>query len=163
VCTVPSTAVTNRVSESAFTEFARRAEPRLKIALCAAFGPEVGMDSTSYALAYGWEHWERIRSLPNPVGYLWGVGRNHARRLHKRRRSQLHLFESVSVEDTPWVEPGLPAALAGLTEQQRTAVVLVKGMAWTLAEVADLMQVAVPTVQTHLERGMKRLRRDLGA
>ena len=41
-------------STDSFTEFVREAEPRLRHALCAAFGGEVGRESAAEALAYGW-------------------------------------------------------------------------------------------------------------
>jgi DNA-directed RNA polymerase specialized sigma24 family protein len=63
-----------------FTDFMEDAEPRLRHALCAAFGGDQGRDAAAEALAYGWEHWARVREMENPAGYLWGVGRNHARR-----------------------------------------------------------------------------------
>jgi RNA polymerase sigma factor (sigma-70 family) len=62
----------------------------------------------------------------------------------------------------PEIEPALPAALALLSEQQRTVVVLIHCFEWTLTEVADLLGVAKSTVQVHDERGMKRLRQTLG-
>jgi DNA-directed RNA polymerase specialized sigma24 family protein len=37
-------------------------------------------------------------------------------------------------------------------------VVLVHGFGWTLREVAELRGVKVTSVQTHLERGLRRLR-----
>lgn len=33
---------------------------------------------------------------------------------------------------------------------------------WTLAEVAELLGIGIPTVQKHTERGMEHLRRELG-
>ena len=56
------------------------------------------------------------------------------------------------------VEPGFPRALADLSEQQRVAVVLVHGYGWTLREVAELIDVSVSTVQTHVERALAKLR-----
>lgn len=149
-----------RIAVDSFTEFFRETEPGLKFALCAAFGREVGVEAAAHALAYGWEHWERVGGLPNPAGYLWGVGRNRARRIRGRQRL---LFASVPTEDIPWVEPGLPSALARLSERQRVAVILVHGVDWTYAEVADLLGISVPTVQKHTERALARLRRKLGA
>ncbi len=58
----------------------------------------------------------------------------------------------------PWVEPGLPRALARLSKQQRTAVVLVHAFGWTFREVAELTGVKPTTVQNHLERGLAKLR-----
>ncbi len=141
-----------------FTKFVRDTEPRLKVALCAAFGRETGVEATADALVYGWEHWDRIRPMDNPSGYLWGVGRNRARRLHSR---PTRLFDSVSVEKLPWVEPGLANALEALSEKQRVSVLLVHGFDWTLAEVAELLGVSLSTVQKHTERAMTRLRRSL--
>ena len=62
----------------------------------------------------------------------------------------------------PWVEPGLPAALACLSERQRTAVMLVYGLEWSFAEVAELLDVSKGTVQTQAGRGMAKLRKELG-
>ncbi len=56
------------------------------------------------------------------------------------------------------MEPALGPALAGLTEPQRTAVVLVHGFGWKLREVAELTGTKIPTVQRHLERGLRNLR-----
>lgn len=118
------------------------------------------MEATSYALAYGWEHWDRVRALPNPAGYLWGVGRNHARRL-KGRRVPI-VWDVVDSDGLPWFEPGLPAALSRLSERQRVSVLLIHGLGWTHAEVAELLGITVPTVQKHAERALARLRRDMG-
>jgi hypothetical protein len=48
-----------------FTEFARATEQRLRVALCAALGPERGREAAADALAYGWEHWDRISEMDN--------------------------------------------------------------------------------------------------
>jgi RNA polymerase sigma factor (sigma-70 family) len=53
------------------------------------------------------------------------------------------------------------AALRDLPERQRVAVMLVHGFGWKLAEVAEITGIRVPTVQTHAERGLARLRRAL--
>ena len=62
----------------------------------------------------------------------------------------------------PWVEPGLPDALARLPERQRVVVYLVFGHEWSMSEVAALLGVEKATVQKHVERGMAKLRRRLG-
>jgi DNA-directed RNA polymerase specialized sigma24 family protein len=53
-------------------------------------------------------------------------------------------------------------ALAALSEAQRIAVVLVHGFGWTMREVAELNGTQVTSVQTHLERGLHKLRMTLG-
>jgi DNA-directed RNA polymerase specialized sigma24 family protein len=150
--------VTDSKTAQTFTDFYCEAEPRLRRALVAAFGIDVGAESAAEALAFGWEHWERVSQLPNPAGYLFGVGRNKARR-HRSRRIA---FPVPPVGHEFEVEPGIPEALSRLSEKQRVTVLLVYGDEWTWAEVADLLGVSVSTVQKHLERGMSKLRRSIG-
>lgn len=57
--------------EQAFTAFFREAEPRLRRALTAAVGAEAEPDAAAEALSYGWQHWDRIAAMDNPVGYLY--------------------------------------------------------------------------------------------
>ena len=148
----------DRKTAASFTEFVRDVEPRLRHALVAAFGVDAGSEATAEALAYGWEHWDRVRDRPNPAGYLFGVGRNTARRQASRRA----VFPVPPVGHDHAVEPGLPAALAKLSEKQRIAVLLIHGDEWTWAEVAELLGVSVSTVQKHLDRGMSKLRAAIG-
>ena len=141
-----------------FTEFMAEVEPRLKRALCVRFGIERGVEATADALTYGWEHWDRVRDMGNPAGYLYQVGRSRTR----RGRTPRPTFPAVPADASPWVEPGLPAALARLSESQRQAVWLVHGFEWTLDETASLLDVSISTVRKHLERGEKKLRKALG-
>jgi len=100
--------VTDSKTAPIFADFVRESEPRLRRALVAAFGVDIGAEATAEALAFGWEHWERVSRMPNPAGYLFGVGRNKARR-HRTRRVA---FPVPPVGHEFAVEPGLPAALA---------------------------------------------------
>ena len=96
--------------------------------------------------------------MGNPAGYLYRVGRTKSRR-HTTGRVQM---PDVVVASPPWVEPGLPAALASLSEVQRASVMLVHTFEFSLAETAEILGVAKSTVQKHLERGLRHLRDDLG-
>lgn len=53
-------------------------------------------------------------------------------------------------------------AIADLSVRQRTAVVLVHGYEYSLAEAADVMGCRVRTLRNHLDRGLIKLRRTLG-
>lgn len=137
-----------------FTEFVREVETRLQTALVARYGPDLGPESAAEALAYAWEHWDRVREMENPAGYLYRVATSRVRRL-RRRPPRL---PEVEHQHWPWVEPGLPAALEDLTNRQRTVVLLVHSFGYTHAETADVLGVATGTVRKHLERGMAKLR-----
>ena len=141
-----------------FTDFVERFEAKLRQALTAAFGPELGREATADALAYGWEHWDRVDTTDNPAGYLYRVGYNRALR-SKPKRVRL---PRVEVGRQPWIEPGLPNAFESLPEQQRIVVMLLHGYEWSMSEVAEQLGISKSTVQTHAERGLATLRRSLG-
>jgi DNA-directed RNA polymerase specialized sigma24 family protein len=142
-----------------FTEFARSYERQLRQSLTAAWGDEVGRDASAEALEYGWVHWNRVRLMDNPVGYLYKVGRGRGRRMLRRKRPA---FEPVDPGRLPAIEPGLPEALASLSERQRTVVILIHCDDWSQSEVAELLGLSRSAVRNHLERGMASLRRNLG-
>ena len=48
---------------------------------------ESGREAAADALSYGWEHWEWVRAMTNPAGYLFVVGRDGGRRGMRRRRA----------------------------------------------------------------------------
>jgi DNA-directed RNA polymerase specialized sigma24 family protein len=151
----PDTGTTG-IRRPEFEQFVRDTEPRLSRALAAAYGFEEGRDATAEALAYAFEHWDRLQQMTNLPGYLYRVGQSRT-----RRRRQPVLFAIPDAGDRPF-EPGLPAALAALTQRQRLAVVLVHGYGYTLREVAELTGIRPTTVQNHLTRGLARLRLTLG-
>jgi DNA-directed RNA polymerase specialized sigma24 family protein len=139
-----------------FEAFVGRVESKLRIALVAVFGQELGREAAAESLAYGWEHWDRVSKMDNAVGYLYRVGRTSQRRRKEPK------WLPAPVDTTPHVEPGLPAALEKLSERQRLAVVLVHAYGWDRADVAGLAQVSVSAVDTHLARGLSKLRTSLG-
>lgn len=148
----------DEVRITGFAPFVSASERALRQSLTAALGGELGRDATAEALAYGWEHWDRVGDMENPAGYLYRVGLNWGRKSAKRKAV---VFPATVVEEADWVEPGLPDALARLSEKQRVVVYLVHGLDWSLSEVAELLEVSKGTVQKHMERGMSRLRRHL--
>jgi DNA-directed RNA polymerase specialized sigma24 family protein len=141
--------------QSAFEAFLDQHEPRLRRALVAAYGVERGREALAEALAYAWEHWDRVGAMEHPVPYLYRVGQTRT-----RRRKTRAVFVVPEHAD-PWIEPRLADGLASLTERQRLAVVLVFGFGWHLREVAEICGLKVTTVQNHLERGLARLRAHL--
>lgn len=46
---------------TAYDEFLVAHGERLRLALVAAYGPDAGADAAADAVAYGWEHWDRLR------------------------------------------------------------------------------------------------------
>jgi len=141
---------------AAFGEYVAEAEPRLRRALIATYGPERGREATAEALAWAWEHRAELEAVNNPTAFLYRVGQSRS-----RLRRVRPVFDRPATEE-PWVEPKLAAALAALPGRQRIAVFLVHGAGWTQAEAAELLEVRVSTVQKHVERAMAKLRLQIG-
>ena len=142
-------------TDDGFEGFVAEVEPRLRRALVAAYGSQRGREATAEALGWAWEHWATARALATPVPYLFKVGRSRT-----RTRKTPAVFD-IPAHHEPRVEPKLAKALGSLTEHQRVAVVLVHGYGWTMREVAELDDIAVTTVQNHLDRALGKLRRHL--
>ena len=139
-------------SEREFESFLSHIEPGLRRAHFAALGLERRREATAEALAWAWEHWHRVEWMKNPAGYLFRVGQSRT-----RQRKQPAVFVRQEWRE-PWIEPELGRALSKLSEQQRLAVVLIHAFGWTLRDVADHTGTRIPTVQTHVDRGLARLR-----
>ncbi|MEM7271857.1 MAG: sigma-70 family RNA polymerase sigma factor [Actinomycetota bacterium] len=140
-----------------YDDFVLEAGARLRTALVSAYGLEVGIEATSEALAYGWEAWDRLQSMDNPVGYLYRVGQTAA----GRYRRPAPLLDRPLPQEIPDFEPALVPALTQLSEQQLVCVLLIHGHGWTRVEVAEVLDVSADTVRTHLERGTAKLQRIL--
>lgn len=148
--------VDKETSSGDFDRFVTEVRPRLVRALAALVGAGEAADAVAEALAYAFEHWERLREMENPAGYLYRVGRSRVRR---RRTPFLPAPGAVGVPD---VEPSLIPALLALPETQRTAVWLVYACQWHYAEVAEAMDTTPSMVGNHVTRGLKSLRRQMG-
>lgn len=142
-----------------FTEFAERYEPALRHSLVAHFGYESGREAAQDALVFAWEHWERVHASGNPGGYLFRIAK---RRVWRQRAARTDIPIDRPDDDPPWIEPGLEAALRHLSRRQRAVVFLVEGLGLTYQETADRLNLSRSSVQTHLERGLARLRSELG-
>jgi DNA-directed RNA polymerase specialized sigma24 family protein len=140
-----------------FREFVEHAEPRLRRAFVAAFGPERGLEATAESLAYAWERWSELRSFENPTGYLYKVGRSRT-----RTRKARYLFAPPENPDH-WTEPNLGRALSSLSEPERVAVVAVYCTDMTRQEAALMVGISESALQKRAERGLVKLRRTMGA
>ena len=138
-----------------FDRWLEEATPRLRRAFAGVRGPEDAADAVAEALAYAWQHWDRVATMENSVGYAFRVGQS---RTKARKRPTLPRPEAVGLPD---FEPRLVPALLELSGPQRTAVWLVHACQWRHAEVAEAMGISPSTVATHVSRGLTSLRQHL--
>ena len=134
---------------------------RLRRVLTAHYGLELGPDIVADVLAWAWEHWDEVRVMANPVGYLYRVGQSSARR-HRRWSRRVVMPVERANDGQPEFEPRLDVALARLNPHQRVAVLLVHGFGWSYQDVADAMDLPLTSVRNHVHRGVQALRRTLG-
>jgi RNA polymerase sigma-70 factor (ECF subfamily) len=147
-----------------FERFVASHELRLRVALVAAYGPCDGRAATVDALSWAWEHWDRLRGMDNPVGYLYRVGQSASRR---------YAVRAIPIDGRPveapdpagdelaGVSPELAAAVGALPTQQRVVLMLVHAFGWTQRDVAQLLEINPSTVREHLDRALTRLSHDL--
>ena len=147
------------MSVNDFDVFIAEVRPRLARAFVSAYGPERADEALSEARAVAGEQFDEIAVMANPAGWLYRVGQTRSRPRQRVQSTRFPIPESIGLPD---IEPALPHALGQLTEQQRVCVALVHGFGWTHQEVADLLDVARTTVQNHVERGLKRIRSEMG-
>ncbi len=144
-----------------FDEFVTEVEPRLRRSLVAAYGADAGREAAADALAWAWQHWDRVRDMQNPAGYLWRVAQTAVRSDARRRHRELTVveveLEPVDGHREPRVEPALDGALAELSPQQRAAVLLVHGYGYSLSEAAEALSCSISTLRNHLQRALRRL------
>jgi RNA polymerase sigma-70 factor (ECF subfamily) len=147
-----------------FRTLCTEVEPRLRRSLVAAYGPDLGSDAAADALAWAWEHFDRVEVMTNPAGYLWRVGQTSVRRANRRHSEgwAMPAGERGDRAGDHAYEPALAAALTALSDRQRTAVLLVHGYGYTLAEAAEVLGCRIRTLRNHLDRGLAKVRAALG-
>lgn len=142
-----------------FERFLEQVEPRLRRALVATYGPVDGREATGDALSWAWQHWDQMAEIRHPVAYLYRVGQSAVRRFGPRPLPVDALARFA--DEFPELTPELWPALARLSAQQRTIVLLVHGYGWPQAEVAVLLEINPSTVREHMNRALERLRQEL--
>ena len=148
--------------ETSYTAFVREVQERVQHSLVAGFGVEIGREAAEDALVYAWEHWDRISDMVNPAGYVFRVGHRLAQKMVRRENRAVAFPDPPVVSNPVEIEPGLTDALACLSARQRMVVVLVDGFGVSQRETAALLGIRRTSVQKHLERGMARLRAEMG-
>ena len=119
-------------------------------------------DVAAEALARAYSHWRRVGTLPHRDGWVLRVATNLAIDDVRRRRPEPEASEGMDPEEAAIMRVALASALARLSRRQRTVVTLHYLSGLTEAEVADSLGLSLPTVKTHVRRGMATLRRSLG-
>jgi DNA-directed RNA polymerase specialized sigma24 family protein len=142
-----------------FESFVATTGERVRRALVAYYGIEVGSEAAAEAMAVAWQRWDEIAVMDNPGGYLFRVGQSSARP-HVRWRQRSAAFPSAdpsSVSDDA-VVVDLLRSMQRLPVAQRACVLLVKSYGFSYREVAEVLGITEAAVTNHVHRGLRRLR-----
>ena len=144
-----------------FEDFFRAEHVRLLRALFLVTGDgSEAVDLMQEAFVKVWERWDRVRSVEDPVGYLYRTAmnafRSRARRAAVAARRAFAVgrpdpFEALEAKDEA------ARALATLTRRQRLALVLTEYLGYPVEDAAAVMGVKAGTVRVLTHQGRKAL------
>jgi RNA polymerase sigma-70 factor (ECF subfamily) len=122
---------------------------------------EVAEDITAEAFARAFEHWDRVRTMAAPRGWLYKVALNLLRRRGRRlalERDLLRRRATPALESPPpALDPEVWEAVRSLPERQRTAVALRYVLDLPEAEVAQIMGTTRGSASATLTTARRRL------
>jgi RNA polymerase sigma-70 factor, ECF subfamily len=120
---------------------------------------DLGSEAAAEAMARAYQNWDEVGAYGNPQGWVYRVGLNWAR--SRRRKLMREVFRSDSADHParpgPEIEPELDAALASLSVDQRSVVVLRYLLDWSESQTAEALDIAPGTVKSRLSRALDRL------
>lgn len=119
-----------------FDAILSRVEPKLRSALVATYGTVDGREALGDALSWAWEHFETVRRMDHPIGYLYRVGQTATRRTRIRPIPAPPEQLARGPDEQP-MSPHLAAAVNRLPDQQRRVVMLVNAFGWSQRDVRN--------------------------
>ena len=158
----------------AFNALVRRWERKVYSFLVYLTGrPEDAFDMCQEVFLSGYRHLGQLKDPDKFPQWLFRIARNtarsHARRMHEEETS---LNDLDAAQDSPRVTVGeagrweqsemkilVEKALAGLTLEQREAIVLKFYQGFKLEEIAEIQGCPVSTAKTRVYSGFERLRK----
>ncbi|MEM9034798.1 MAG: sigma factor-like helix-turn-helix DNA-binding protein [Actinomycetota bacterium] len=121
---------------------------------------ELGQEAADEAMARAYPRWGKLCTYDNPSGWVYRVGLNWARSVHRRLSRSLPWRESESYEP-PLSDPGVAAALRRLDDKHRDVVVCRLLLDWSVEQTADALELKPGTVKSRLHHALGRLKADL--
>jgi RNA polymerase sigma-70 factor, ECF subfamily len=151
-----------------FDEWYAAVRPRMVAALSGWCGdPGIASDAIDEAFVRAVERWTKVSTSPSPEGWVWRTATNVVRRRMRRQQIEKRLLRR-NTDHRGHDGPGprdedLIEALQGLTERQRTVVVLHYIADRPIAEIATVLDVTPGTITATLHQARTRLAEQLGS
>ena len=146
---------------ASFEDLYRAERSRVLHAVAFTIGDrDLAAEVTDEAFARAFERWASMSATGNPVGWVYRVALNLARNRFRRRSLERRrpgpIATATVVTDDP-TDVALAVALAALSIEHRSVVVLRYHLDWSVEEVAVALDVAPGTVKSRLHRALAKL------
>ena len=151
--------------ERSFDDLFRREFPSITRTAYLVVGDwEVARELAQDAFVQALRHWEQVRTMESPGGWVRRVAIRDAVRTRGRdnRRRTLHLESGERADTLPSIAVDVRDALSTLPPRQRAVVALHYLDDRPVAEIAELLGCSSGTVKTHLARARQALAARLG-
>ena len=130
---------------------------------------DLAQEATHEGMVRAFQRWRRIKHYDSAAGWVYRVGLNWARsRIRKTRKEVLagvsQEFEPMAPVDSRSLfaaDSALGVAVAALSVEARSVVVLRYVLGWSTADTAAALGVAEGTVKSRLSRALRQLETQL--
>ena len=155
-------------SERAFNRLVDRHQQAVRTFLRKLAGPNADDVAQEVFIAV-WQRAHRFRGDANVRSWLfaiaWRKAKDSQRRWFRRARRETEWGDATAIEALPMTDEirfALAQALAALPLDQRAAIMLCLAHGFTHAEAAEVLQLPLGTVKSHVSRGREKLRALIG-
>jgi RNA polymerase sigma-70 factor (ECF subfamily) len=115
-------------------------------------------EATDEAFTRAYERWSDVAGYANPAGWIYRVGMNWATSsIRKRRRETVGDPTDQATIDEDVTDPRLVAAIAGLSLEHRSVIIMRYFLDWSTDDMAEALDVAPGTVKSRLHRALAAL------
>jgi DNA-directed RNA polymerase specialized sigma24 family protein len=123
----------------------------------------VAEDALGDAYLKAWQHWDQVRTLDNPTGWIVRVAINSSISHWRRLRRFVPLVGAARPAGQELTsDPDVLLAVAALPMRQRQVVALRLLIGFSTAETAGILGIAQGTVTAHLYTAVRAVRASLG-
>jgi RNA polymerase sigma-70 factor (ECF subfamily) len=155
-------------SERAFNRLVERHQQAVRTFLRKLAGPDAE-DVAQEVFIAAWQRAHRFRGAASVRSWLfaiaWRKAKDSQRRWFRRARRETEWGDAAAIEalrPTDGTRFALAQALAALPLDQRAAIMLCLAHEFTHAEAAEVLELPLGTVKSHVARGREKLRALIG-
>jgi len=123
---------------------------------------DLAREAVDEAMARAYARWRKVRGYSNQAGWVYRVAYNWAISQKRKRRREIHGADQIDASiPVAYPNTDLQTALADLSVEQRSIVVLRYLLDWSEEDVAEALDIPKGTVKSRLNRALANLRKDL--